>query len=132
MHYACFYNKLTLDLDGLKIINDELGHKAGDQALVDTANIFKATFRSSDIIARIGGDEFAVLLTELPNPNDENIIINHLRDNIAKHNQSGSRNYELGISIGVAHYDPDNLCSIDILLNNADKSMYKYKKRSTI
>jgi diguanylate cyclase (GGDEF)-like protein/PAS domain S-box-containing protein len=123
---------LYLDLDGLKIINDELGHEAGDQALVDTANIFKATFRSSDIIARMGGDEFAVLLTDLPNPNDENTIIKHLLDNLTKHNESGRRNYELGISIGIAFYSPEDSCSVGKLLNQADKSMYKNKKRSKI
>jgi diguanylate cyclase (GGDEF)-like protein len=123
---------LYLDLDGLKIINDELGHKAGDQALVDTANIFKATFRSSDIIARMGGDEFAVLLTELPNPNDANTIIKHFLDNLAKHNEEGGRNYELGISIGVAYYNPEDSCSIGKLLDQADESMYKNKQRSKI
>ena len=118
---------LYLDLDGLKTINDELGHEAGDQALVDTSNIFKATFRSSDIIARMGGDEFAVLLTDLPNPNDENTIVKHLLDNLIKHNELGIRNYELGISIGVAYHNPENSCSIGTLLNQADESMYVNK-----
>ncbi len=115
----------------LKIINDELGHEAGDQALVDTANIFKTTFRSSDIIARIGGDEFAVLLTDLPNPSDDDTIIKHLQDNLTKHNELGIRNYELGISIGIAYYSPENSCSISKLLNQADKLMYQNKSLKT-
>ena len=122
---------LYIDFDGLKIINDELGHEAGDQALEDTANIFKATFRSSDIIARIGGDEFAVLLTDLPNPKDENKIIQHLQDNLTKHNESGTRKYELGLSIGVAYYNPEDSCSIGKLLNKADELMYRHKNLKT-
>jgi len=118
---------LYIDLDGLKIINDELGHEAGDQALVDIVNIFKSTFRSSDIIARIGGDEFAVLLTELLNPNDERGIIKHLQDNIRKHNELRIRNYELGISLGVSYYSSDNSCSISKLLDQADEKMYQNK-----
>jgi diguanylate cyclase (GGDEF)-like protein len=118
---------LYLDLDGLKVINDELGHEAGDQALMDISNIFKTTFRSSDIIARIGGDEFVVLLDELPKPNDESTIISHLQDNLKKHNELGIRNYELSISIGVAYYDGEHPCDISKLLQQADEAMYKNK-----
>ena len=118
---------LYIDLDGLKVINDELGHEAGDQALVDIATIFKKTFRSSDIIARIGGDEFAVLLTDLSNLHNEKTIINHLQDNLTKHNELKIRKYELGISIGVAYYQPEASCSVSELLNQADELMYENK-----
>ena len=111
----------------MKIINDELGHESGDQALVDISSIFKTTFRSSDIIARIGGDEFVVLLDELPKPNDESTIISHLQDNLKKHNELGIRNYELSISIGVAYYDGEHPCDISKLLQQADEAMYKNK-----
>jgi diguanylate cyclase (GGDEF)-like protein len=118
---------LYLDLDGLKIINDEFGHEVGDKALVESAHIFRATFRSSDIIARIGGDEFAVLLTELPNRNDENSIMKHLQDNIKKHNKSEILNFALLFSMGMAYYNFENPCSISKLLSQADKSMYENK-----
>jgi len=121
-----------IDVDGLKRINDELGHEAGDQALEDTAKIFKKTFRESDVIARIGGDEFAVLLTELSDPSAVNIIINHLQENIKKQNEQATRNYELSVTTGIALYDPEHSCSIDKLLNQADKSMYENKKKSII
>jgi diguanylate cyclase (GGDEF)-like protein len=123
---------LYMDLDGMKTINDELGHKAGDQALVDTANILKMTFRESDIIARIGGDEFAVLLTEHAESDIENIITSHLKDNLRIHNEQAGRNFELLLSMGFVHHDPDHLCSIDKLLAQADDLMYLDKKHHKI
>jgi two-component system, cell cycle response regulator len=69
---------LYCDLDGLKVINDVLGHQRGDWALIDTANILKETFRDSDIIARIGGDEFVVMPIESTEDNLE-IVINRLQ-----------------------------------------------------
>jgi diguanylate cyclase (GGDEF)-like protein/PAS domain S-box-containing protein len=118
---------LYLDLDNMKQINDDLGHKSGDQALVDTANILKRTFRESDIIARIGGDEFAVLLTD-HSPGIENIKIEHLLDNLRIQNEQAGRGYKLSLSIGISHYNPEYPCSIEELLTSADKLMYKDKK----
>jgi diguanylate cyclase (GGDEF)-like protein len=75
------YNKgifiFSADLDDLKIINDNFGHKTGDSALVETANILKKTFRESDIIARIGGDEFVILGMENPQINTEFILTSY-------------------------------------------------------
>ena len=119
---------LYLDLDGMKTINDELGHKAGDQALVDTANILRESFRESDIIARIGGDEFAVLLTELSEPDIEYLIADHLQDNLRIRNEQDGLAYELWLSIGIAHYNPEQPSSIDTLISRADALMYKDKK----
>ncbi|HDH53260.1 MAG TPA: sensor domain-containing diguanylate cyclase [Nitrospirae bacterium] len=119
---------LYMDLDGMKTINDELGHKAGDQALVDTANILKKSFRESDIIARIGGDEFAVLLTELSEPDIEYLIADHLQDNLRIHNKQEGLAYELWLSMGIAHFDPQQPYSIDVLISRADSLMYKDKK----
>jgi diguanylate cyclase (GGDEF)-like protein/PAS domain S-box-containing protein len=119
---------LYLDINGLKTINDELGHREGDRALIDTAGILKMTFRESDIIARTGGDEFAVLLTEPSEPDIENVVINHLRSKLAEFNIRKYRNYELILSMGMAHYDPERSCSIDELIVKADDLMYEDKK----
>jgi len=119
---------LYADLDNLKIINDELGHNEGDQAIVDIANILLKTFRESDIIGRIGGDEFAVLLTEISEPNNEKIIIDHIMDNLRFHNDKiADRKYKLSVSIGIAQYDPAYRCNIDELIALADKHMYEQK-----
>ncbi|MEW6602137.1 MAG: diguanylate cyclase [Nitrospirota bacterium] len=120
---------LYMDLDGFKSINDELGHNIGDEALIDTANILRNTFRKSDIVARIGGDEFAVLLTEPAETTAEETVVAHLINRFEAHNKQGGRQYELLLSIGMAHYDPERPSSIDQLLNRADERMYEDKRR---
>jgi diguanylate cyclase (GGDEF)-like protein/PAS domain S-box-containing protein len=119
---------LYLDLDGLKAINDRLGHKTGDQALRDLAGILKKTFRESDIIARVGGDEFVVLLTEPPDTDIEHSVLKHIQQNIDHHNTMAGRQYELLISIGISHYDPSSPCSIENLMKYADENMYEHKR----
>jgi diguanylate cyclase (GGDEF)-like protein/PAS domain S-box-containing protein len=115
------------DLDGMKWINDTLGHEEGDRALMDVADVLKETFRSSDIIARIGGDEFAVLAIDTPDVNSE-ILTTRLQNLIDTHNRQGNRRYRLSISVGCSYYDPVNPCSIDELMVQADKLMYEHKK----
>jgi diguanylate cyclase (GGDEF)-like protein/PAS domain S-box-containing protein len=115
------------DLDGMKLINDTFGHEEGDKALIDMTFILKETFRSSDIISRMGGDEFAVLTID-PEEIDPEIIIQRLQSVIDMHNNQADRKYELSMSIGYSFYDPENPSSIDELLTSADKSMYKQKK----
>lgn len=119
---------LYADLDGLKAINDTMGHQEGDMALVDTANILKATYRESDIIARIGGDEFVVIPVGSAG-DDISIITDRLQKNLDDHNAQADRNYTLSISLGIAYYDPEKPCPIDDLLRHADKMMYEQKKR---
>ena len=115
------------DLDGMKWINDTLGHEEGDRALTDVADVLKETFRSSDIIARMGGDEFAVLAIDTPDVNSE-ILTTRLQKLIDTHNRQGNRRYRLSISVGCSYYDPVNPCSIDELMVQADKLMYEHKK----
>jgi diguanylate cyclase (GGDEF)-like protein/PAS domain S-box-containing protein len=114
------------DLDELKHINDTLGHAAGDQALIDTANLLGKTFRESDILARIGGDEFVVLITD---PSDAKAILRRLHLNLGQHNARAGRPYRLELSIGIAHYNPLFPSSIEELVRQADTSMYKDKRR---
>jgi two-component system cell cycle response regulator len=115
------------DLDGMKWINDTLGHKEGDNALIEVATVLKETFRSSDIIARMGGDEFAVLAIDTMEGNTE-IHTARLQDQIDKHNSQENRRYRLSISMGCSCYDPENPCSIDDLMAQADKRMYEQKR----
>lgn len=117
---------LYADLDDLKKINDAFGHQKGDLALIDTANILKENFRDSDIVARIGGDEFVVMPIGTSGDSIE-AVIGRLQEAVEKDNANSSREYELSLSTGTAFYDPCSSCTIDELLHRADKSMYEQK-----
>ena len=119
---------LYADLDGLKGINDSLGHLEGDRALVRTAEVLKEAFRSSDIIARLGGDEF-VLLAGVGADESAESLMDRLQQKIALANAQRNRPYDLSISIGVAHYDPDEACTIEELMGRADLVMYEEKRK---
>ncbi len=119
---------MYMDLNNMKTINDKLGHSAGDQALIDTANILRNTFRESDIISRMGGDEFAVLLTEMTSLDDDYIIIKHLQDNLKTHNEQHGHSYALSLSIGVSIFNPEYPSTLDTMLKQADLLMYEHKK----
>ena len=118
---------LFADLDHLKRINDTHGHREGDHALMETANIFKETFRGADIIARIGGDEFAVITVEA-RKDSAGILTTRLQENLDARNATLSRGYTLSVSVGTARYDTDNPSSIIELLDRADALMYKQKQ----
>jgi len=115
------------DLDQLKWINDTLGHHEGDLALIEAAGILKETFRKSDIIARIGGDEF-VITTEAVEAS-VNVLITRLLENLDSYNAKGDRRYKLSLSTGITRYEPENPCSIDELLRRADALMYEAKRK---
>ena len=115
------------DLDGLKGINDVLGHQKGDWALINIANILKEIFRDSDIIARLGGDEFVVMPIETTGDNI-GTVVNRLGKAIESDNARNKRAYELSFSIGTAYFDPCSPCMVDELLSQADKSMYEHKR----
>jgi len=117
---------LFIDMDDLKWINDHYGHNEGDQALIGLANILKKTFRESDIIARIGGDEFVVLLESTDE--DSETLLTRLHENIRDYNTKQSQPI-LSISLGTAQFDPEYPISVDQFLSKADVSMYGQKRR---
>ncbi len=119
---------LYMDLDGMKFINDHFGHEMGDQALVETACIFKETFRESDIVGRLGGDEFAVLMVVEKQQADEQAITHRIGQQFRVNNSQSDSPYNLSISIGVAKYDNDSPCSLEDLMSKADTLMYEQKK----
>jgi len=119
---------LYADLDNLKQINDKFGHQEGDAALEDIAAILKKNYRESDIIARIGGDEFVVIPVGTKGDRIETIL-ERLDKAIESHNLKSSREYRLSISAGLAFYDPENPSSVDELLARGDRSMYERKKK---
>jgi diguanylate cyclase (GGDEF)-like protein/PAS domain S-box-containing protein len=118
---------LYADLDGFKEINDTLGHKEGDIILKDAADILKTTYRNSDIIARMGGDEFVVVPIGTQG-DDINIITGRLQRNIDLYNAKKDRRSRLSMSLGVAYFEPAQPCSVDELLARADAAMYENKR----
>jgi diguanylate cyclase (GGDEF)-like protein len=115
------------DLDGLKHINDTLGHEEGDRAIIEAATVFKATFRTSDILARLGGDEFAALAIDTNEIHSE-IFTTRMQQQIDSQNNLKDRRYTLSISVGCACYDPDKPCPIGELMAKADQLMYAQKQ----
>lgn len=116
-----------IDVDNLKSINDTYSHQAGDDALIDTTNIIKKTFRESDIIARFGGDEF-VILARLVKKSLGEKLSGRFKKNLNTHNRKNIRPYKLSLSVGVAQCGSKPNISIDDLLKRADESMYKQKQ----
>ena len=116
-----------VDLDGMKRINDELGHEYGDQALVETASVLRQCFRYSDVVARLGGDEFVVLAVEADPPQSEQVVV-RLYEKLAELNAMPARKFELKFSIGIAPYDPSKLEMVEEVLARADSLMYEQKR----
>ncbi|AVH67455.1 diguanylate cyclase response regulator [Nostoc sp. 'Peltigera membranacea cyanobiont' 213] len=117
---------LFVDLDGLKQINDSLGHEIGDRMIVDTAQILKQTFRDSDIVARLGGDEFVIFVPICSKNTDE--FYPRLQASIDRYNQDRNYLYQLSISIGVTQCTLNENVSLEQLIEEADKLMYEHKR----
>ena len=119
---------LFIDLDDLKKTNDTFGHAKGDEMLISLAKILLATFRKSDIKARIGGDEFAVF------PIDTHMAgartaLSRLKKKIKEFNKISGQAPFLSISTGITRFNPRRPGTIDELLSQADAKMYEEKRR---
>jgi diguanylate cyclase (GGDEF)-like protein/PAS domain S-box-containing protein len=119
------------DLDGMKAINDNFGHEEGDNALIEAADILKETFRETDIVARIGGDEFAVMAIDSLEMTSE-ILMARLQDRIKAHSSRKDKPYHISMSIGITTCDSKNKRSLDELMSIADKKMYESKKKKSM
>lgn len=119
------------DLDDMKQINDQYGHQEGDRALRETATLLQAIFRESDIVARIGGDEFVALTLETRTENAA-ILLARLAQYFSGRNAKGDLPYALSLSVGVASYDPAHPVTIDKLLAQGDTLMYEEKRKRKI
>ena len=118
---------LFADLDGLKGINDSYGHAAGDLAITLVADAIKSTFRESDIVGRVGGDEFSVLMASADDSEDELVTIERLNSAIDRINSLHRLEFQLSISVGVSKAPARAISSLEKLMSIADSRMYKEK-----
>jgi diguanylate cyclase (GGDEF)-like protein len=127
-------NPLTVlfgDLDNLKSINDRYGHREGDRALIETAQLLSRVFRDADVVARYGGDEFVVLFIEEHAPSTATQLLKRLEAEIARRNAATHCEWKLSISTGIARLSQQSGThrSFDLteLIARADRDMYREK-----
>jgi diguanylate cyclase (GGDEF)-like protein/PAS domain S-box-containing protein len=118
---------LFFDLDHFKLINDTLGHAAGDRLLTSVAERLKQTLRLEDTVARLGGDEFTLLLTELAHPDDAARMAEKLLDAFSLPFAIDGQELYVTASMGIAQF-PNDGEDPDTLLRNADSAMYRAKE----
>ena len=117
-----------LDIDSFKAVNDTMGHELGDQLLFEVAQILSHGIRSSDMIARFGGDEFIILLNDITSEKDVMKILDKLIDMLSKPILLNGQTFSISVSVGVALYPQDGT-DAKTLIKNADIAMYNAKTR---
>jgi diguanylate cyclase (GGDEF)-like protein len=118
---------IYLDLDKFKPVNDTLGHDVGDLLLKAVAQRLLAVVRETDTVARVGGDEFVVVLAAISTPNDAASIANKILSTLAEPFSIGTHRLEIGASLGIAIY-PEHGTTEATLTKNADLAMYQAKQ----
>jgi diguanylate cyclase (GGDEF)-like protein len=119
---------LFIDLDGFKLVNDTVGHSAGDALLAELANRLRATLREGDVIGRIGGDEFMVLIEEFTEVGQVAEVAKKLLDTVVRPFTLQGRDHQVTASLGISIY-PDDGKDADVLIKNADMAMYRVKQQ---
>ncbi len=118
---------LFLDLDGFKLINDTFGHSAGDEVLRKVGVRLLSRLRKADVVARIGGDEFAIVLSDIGQASDVQAICDQLLEVITEPYELGGQENRVTTSIGIALF-PDDGSDVQSLLKHADAAMYQAKE----
>ncbi len=119
---------MFLDLDRFKDVNDQLGHAVGDKLLISVAERLEHAVRKSDVVARLSGDEFAVLVTHLDQPTVVDTLAAELVETVSQPFSLDGHTVGVEVSIGISLYPRDGL-SADDLLQRADSAMYRAKQR---
>ncbi len=119
---------LAIDLDGFKQVNDRLGHKAGDEVLIEAARRLQAIVRTTDLVVRVGGDEFVIVLTPIANPDTATDIAARVVESLARPVRVAAGEATIGASVGIALTTTGDETS-DLLLTHADRAAYHAKQR---
>ncbi|MET0963534.1 MAG: EAL domain-containing protein [Noviherbaspirillum sp.] len=117
-----------LDLDRFKVLNDSLGHKAGDTFLKNIADRLSGVLRQTDTVARLGSDEFVLILSEQPGTRLNFLLLDRIAQTVTESMQFGQKEYFLTCSMGVAAYPGDG-ADADLLIERADMAMFQAKER---
>ncbi len=117
-----------IDLDGLKQVNDTRGHAAGDALIADAARVLLRVFRESDVVGRVGGDEFAVFAL-LDEHDGAGAVNGRLQAEIEKYNGEAVPSMRISMSVGIEELSNNSDTPLDVLLSRADRAMYEKKRR---
>jgi diguanylate cyclase (GGDEF)-like protein len=123
----CAVALLFIDVNGLKLVNDEQGHSAGDAMLVEVGQVITETIRGSDVAGRVGGDEFCVLLVGEPDIDAERVV-RRLRETEAAHNARPGRTFAVSMAIGSIVLSAGRTVTLEELIDAADEAMYQDKR----
>ena len=117
---------LFIDLDYFKQINDHFGHRAGDYVLLEVGHRILSIIRQHDIVARMGGDEYAVIFDNAMNEEDVSIVADRIVHSISETIEDGQNTYSIGASIGISQFPKHGQTPAD-LIDHADVAMYAAK-----
>lgn len=128
IRYERIFALLFIDLDGFKSVNDTRGHDAGDELLIQVARRLMGAVRDSDTVARMGGDEFTVILSTVRSPDDAGFVAGKIVEELSTAFTIKNRETRIGASVGISLY-PDDGRDPEMLLKKADDAMYQAKKQ---
>lgn len=120
--YLCF-----LDINGLKAVNDTLGHDKGDELILTVVNTIKGTIRSEDYIIRLGGDEFVIIFNNI-SISEAEMVWERITNKFEEINKNEKRAYRISVSHGIIEYEPAVDPNIDAWITKADQIMYREKR----
>lgn len=123
---------IYIDIDNLKVINDEYGHKQGDECIVTLARMMKINFRKNDVVARVGGDEFLVITLNKGSSYQElEYTCERLTNDFVEQFPKVDRGHKLSISFGVKFFKDDQKCDLMNMIDEVDKIMYEAKRNES-
>jgi diguanylate cyclase (GGDEF)-like protein len=122
-HAGC--TVIYADIDGLKLVNDQLGHATGDELIRDAAAVLRESLRDSDVLARFGGDEFVAFVLDDAHPRT---ILARLRENLHAFNLMQERTYHLAVSAGAVRCDVNSGTALVDYVQSADREMVLHKQ----
>lgn len=116
-----------IDINNLKVVNDDFGHQVGDELIVNISNILKNQIRQSDTVSRIGGDEFLIIFPKCPLSEAE-VVWQRVEGAITEFNHTKNKPYQISLSYGFAEFSPGEEITAQELVEIADSQMYRVKK----